>query len=111
MQVITVTAANAWGAMTGTQTFAGYDALYVSSDGNCGTASPCFSTIQAAVDAANEGDTIKVAQGTYTSNDLQVAYISIGITLTGGYTVTDWSNPYPGFQTILRNRVYIDGRR
>jgi hypothetical protein len=57
-------------------------------------------TIQGAVDAANDGDVIKVAAGMYTSLSVrseitQVVYISKSITLQGGYTVTDWSTAYP----------------
>jgi parallel beta-helix repeat protein len=71
--------------------------------GNCtSSAIPCR-TIQYAVDqAAASGDTIRVAQGTYTQtnarprNDIvatgnvtQVVYISKSLTIRGGYTTTD----------------------
>jgi hypothetical protein len=39
--------------------------LYVESSGSCGGESPCYSTIQAAINAANSGDTIKLAQSIY----------------------------------------------
>jgi hypothetical protein len=39
--------------------------VYVESSGSCGGKTPCYSTIQAAINAANSGDTIKVAQGIY----------------------------------------------
>lgn len=76
-----------------------------------------YTTIQDAVDAASDGDTIKVAQGVYTSPAFQVVYISKAITLTGGYTTTDWVNSYPLTQTTVidaegvtrRRGVYIDG--
>jgi pectin methylesterase-like acyl-CoA thioesterase len=51
--------------------------LHVAPGGDCGGASPCYATIQAAVDAASNGDTIKVAQGTYTS---------IGSMVVGAFT-------------------------
>jgi hypothetical protein len=59
-----------------------------------------YSSVQAAVDAANEGDTIKVATGVYTDVSAregvtQTVYISKSITIQGGYTVTDWTTPYP----------------
>jgi parallel beta-helix repeat protein len=59
-----------------------------------------YHTIQDAVDAANEGDVIKAAAGTYTgvsvrSGSTQVVYINKSITIQGGYTLTDWSTAYP----------------
>ena len=39
--------------------------VYVESSGSCGGKTPCYSTIQGAINAANSGDTIKVAQGIY----------------------------------------------
>src|SRR6266550_2165703 len=39
--------------------------LYVNPDGVCGGNSPCFTTIQAAINAASPGDTINVAAATY----------------------------------------------
>jgi len=91
--------------------------LHVAPGGDCGGASPCYATIQAAVDAASNDDTIKVAQGTYTSTGFQVVYINKAITLTGGYIATDWANSYPITQpTVIdaedvagRRGVYIDG--
>jgi len=59
-----------------------------------------YASIQAAVDAAGDGDVIKVAQGVYTdvhkSADLiQVVYISKTISILGGYTTTNWVDPDP----------------
>jgi hypothetical protein len=79
-----------------------------------------YSTIQAAVDAANNGDVIKVAAGIYTGiyqRDAvtQVVYISKSITIQGGYTVTDWMNPSPTVYTTtidaqgLGRVIYITG--
>jgi len=39
--------------------------VYVESSGSCGGKTPCYSTIQGAINAANSGDTIKLAQGIY----------------------------------------------
>ncbi|MBW1783453.1 MAG: DUF1566 domain-containing protein [Deltaproteobacteria bacterium] len=39
--------------------------VYVESSGSCGGKTPCFSTIQEAINGANSGDTIKSAQGIY----------------------------------------------
>ena len=91
--------------------------LYVSLDGDCGGASPCYAAIQDAVDAASDGDTVKVAQGMYTGTGFEVVYINKAITLTGGYTTTDWANSYPitrptviDAEDVARRRgVYIDG--
>ncbi|HCQ14465.1 T9SS sorting signal type C domain-containing protein [Flavobacterium sp.] len=40
--------------------------LYVNANGTCGSNSPCYTTIQAAINAASAGDIIIVAAGTYT---------------------------------------------
>lgn len=82
--------------------------LYVAPGGNCGGATPCYATIQLAVDAASDLDLIKVAAGTYTDlhvrlrNDVtttgvvtQVAYISVTLTIEGGYTTSNWTTPDP----------------
>ncbi len=60
-----------------------------------------YSSVQAAVDAANPDDVIKVAQGEYTDihqrgGITQVVYISKTVILRGGYTTTNWDTPDPG---------------
>jgi parallel beta-helix repeat protein len=71
--------------------------LYVSStDPACGGQSPCYTTIQDAVDAASGGDVIKVAAGIYSgvqtrASITQVVYISKSLTIQGGYTTADWN--------------------
>jgi hypothetical protein len=73
---------------------------HVAPCGNCGAASPCYATVQAAADAADSGDIIKVAQGIYTDvhardGVTQVVYISKTVTILGGYTTADWATPDP----------------
>jgi len=82
--------------------------LFVAPSGDCGSANPCYSTIQAAVDAASPGDEIRIAAGVYTDmsvrpkNDItttgvvtQVVYISKTLTIYGGYTLSNWTTAYP----------------
>jgi parallel beta-helix repeat protein len=73
-----------------------------------------YSSVQAAVDAAEEGDIIKVAAGTYTDlNDYgghtQVVYIDKTITIQGGYTTTNWTTLDPNANPTTLN-AHLDGR-
>lgn len=73
---------------------------YVAPEGNCNGAAPCYTTVQAAVEAAASGDVIKVAAGTYTDIHVrdgitQVVYISKTVTIRGGYTTADWDHSDP----------------
>jgi hypothetical protein len=86
----------------------GYSTYYVAPSCD-GVPLPCYTTLQAAVDAADDPeDVVKVAAGTYTDvsvrprNDVtttgvvtQVVYISKTVTIRGGYTTafTDPPNP------------------
>lgn len=84
-----------------------YSVYYVARGGDCGMASPCYSTLQAAVDAADSPtDVVKVAAGTF--NDLhqragitQVVYISKTITIRGGYKTYNWHTPDPAANVTL----------
>jgi len=91
--------------------------LYVSAtSANCAGMSPCYATIQAAVDAAGSGDDIRVAAGTYTGAQdrtgtntyhyKQVVFIDKSLTLRGGYHPTTWEGPNPA-----ANPTIIDAGR
>ena len=70
-----------------------------------------YTTVQAAVDAAEAGDMVKVAGyctevESHPRQDVrtygvvtQVVYISKTVTIQGGYTITNWSNPDPAVYT------------
>jgi len=60
--------------------------LYVESSGYCNGNTPCYSTIQAAVNAAGNGDTIKVAAGSY--NEDVILNTNKTTTIKGGYDPT-----------------------
>jgi len=68
--------------------------LYVDPAHTCGGNTPCYSSIQEAINAAGDGTTIKVAQGTYHENVF--IYTSATLTLEGGWASnfsTRASNP------------------
>ena len=74
--------------------------LYVDAAGSCGGHTPCYTTVQAAVDAAATGDEIRVAAGLYTGVSAregvtQVVYISKTVTIQGGYTTAYTDPPDP----------------
>ena len=85
--------------------------LYVAPGGDCGGVVPCYGTIQAAVDAASGGDIVKVAQGVYTGTGFQVVHISKAITVSGGFTRTNWSNPNPDGQPSVIDAEDVPRRR
>jgi fibronectin-binding autotransporter adhesin len=71
---------------------------YVAPGGNCDGPIPCYAGVQAALDAANPGDEIRVATGTYSgvqsrANITEHAFISKTLTVQGGYTTSNWTTP------------------
>ncbi|MBN1889554.1 MAG: right-handed parallel beta-helix repeat-containing protein [Thermoflexales bacterium] len=79
-----------------------YHVYYVSPGGNCaGGVVPCYSSLQAAVDAADEvADEIRVAAGVYTGVHArggltQAVYVSKTVTIRGGYGATFSDPPNP----------------
>ncbi|MCX7887836.1 MAG: hypothetical protein N3B01_11370, partial [Verrucomicrobiae bacterium] len=89
----------------------GISVYYVAPNGNGGGVSPCYATIQAAVNAADEpGDLIKVAAGTYLAcnnegGTSQCVRLIKTVTLRGGYTTSNWTVSNPA-----ANPTVIDAR-
>jgi len=65
----------------------GDSTIYVDPSGSCGGNTPCYTTIQAAVNAASTGTSIKILQGNYSEN--VVLNSSKRVTLSGG-----WNSSY-----------------
>ncbi|HEY3381060.1 MAG TPA: right-handed parallel beta-helix repeat-containing protein [Vicinamibacterales bacterium] len=77
-------------------------------DSGACTSTPCR-TIQYAVDQATPGDHVKVAADLYTAThedgtQRQVVSIKNAVTITGGYTTTNWTTP-----DAAANPVILDG--
>ncbi|MEW6419423.1 MAG: Calx-beta domain-containing protein, partial [Nitrospirota bacterium] len=81
--------------------------LYVEPYGLCGGNSPCYSRIQDAINAAGDGATIKVAQGTYYENI--IVYTSKEFTLQGGWNSSFTSKAEDPSLTIIDGDVTGDG--
>ncbi len=64
-----------------------------------------YNSIQAAVDAAEAGDMIKVATGTYTGEGSEVVAINKDIIVRGGYHMRSWAVPAP-----INTTTFIDGQ-
>jgi hypothetical protein len=87
---------------------------HVAPNADC-AATPCYATLQSAIDAAQPGDEIRVAQGVYTATtafeyDLggwtqtitQAMFIDKSLTVRGGYTITDWTSAHPiSYPTVI----------
>ena len=103
-----------------TQVQAASNLRYVAPGGNCGGATPCYASLQTAVDAAAPGDEIRVAAATYNGVNtqgglLQMVYISKSLTIKGGYTTSNWTTPNPNTNATdlqaqtLGRVIYISG--
>lgn len=80
---------------------------YVAPGADCGGYSPCYASIQAALDAGGpNNDEIRVAQGTYTgvsyrAGVTQAVYLNKTAWIRGGYHTGNWDEPYPGTQPSI----------
>jgi len=57
-----------WGLLDAYSSLFYQEIYYVTSSGSCGGKTPCYSTIQAAIDVASSGATIKIVEGIYSEN-------------------------------------------
>jgi hypothetical protein len=65
---------------------------------SCGTAvAPCKTISHALKARASDGDTLRIAQGTYTEN----LSIKVSVTLEGGYEPNGWTRDPAAYETIL----------
>ena len=83
--------------------------VYVESSGSCGDNTPCYSTIQTAIDAASSGNAIKIAEGSY--DEALTLSSSIDLTLQGGWDSTftsQSSNTTVNSLTISNGSIEVD---
>ncbi len=85
--------------------------LHVAPSADCVTVEPCYASVQEALDAASDGDLIKVAAGAYTTTAPQVARIEKDVHLIGGYHPQDWSRSDPGTNVTVLDAEAVPGRR
>lgn len=78
-----LTATNSVGTSFGTDMVFGQAVVYVSSDGTCGGNTPCYSTIQEAIDIESSGTTIQIVAGSY-DEDVTLNTPK-NLTLSGGW--------------------------
>ncbi len=79
--------------------------VYVNADGVCAGSTPCYATIQAGVDAANVGDTVHIASGTYAESVL----ISKMVTLSGASDGTTVVTGTSGTSYVIKVDGSADG--
>jgi hypothetical protein len=61
----------------------------------------CYTTIQAAVDAADNNDIIQVSEGTYTATGSQVVGVGKDIVLQGGWSSDFSTRSRPDYPTVI----------
>jgi parallel beta-helix repeat protein len=81
-----LTATNSAGTSFGVDKTFSTIIMYVESSGSCGGNTPCYSTIQAAIDAAETGSVIRILQGIY-DEDIIIDQ-PYCLTLSGGWDST-----------------------
>ena len=88
---------------------------YVSPGANCGVVTPCYGSVQVAVDSSDNGDIIKVSQGVYTNTGDNVLVITKSLSVLGGFSTVDWGDSSPQKQQSILNGederrvVYLSG--
>lgn len=85
--------------------------LYVGASNNCEKRSPCYGSIQDAVDAASSGAVIRVAGGVYTTTEAQVLLVEKAVHLVGGYPLEDLSEPGTAARPVILDAEGVPGRR
>ena len=83
--------------------------IYVDPSGSCGGNTPCYTTVQAAVNAASTGTSIKIVQGNYNEN--VVLSTSKQVTLSGGWNssyTTQSSTTSVNALTISNGGITVD---
>lgn len=80
---------------------------YVDGSGACGGSTPCYTTIQAAINAATNGETVTVYPGTYTENVTISKSITLVSTGGRGSTTIVGTQTYPS--PLVAGTVLITG--
>ena len=97
-----------WQALDVSFNIGGQD-IYVESSGTCNGNTPCYSTIQAAINGAISGSTIKIAGGSY-GEDVSLS-TSKNLTFKGGYDstfITQSSTTTVNSLTISNGSITVD---
>lgn len=79
---------------------------YVAPGGACGSGTPCYAQVQAAVDASAPGDEIRVAAGHYTgvtsrNGSAQHVYLDKSLSIRGGYDPVTWAQDFDASHSVL----------